>query len=170
MTNYYFLGLANQTADFNGSRIRTERLSSEEMVLFFYLKNTQKEKNSALMYSEFSDLLKLQNLSLLKSYLKTHRLSESDEYQMVVTLAMDLDEEKAEKIICGYIRRYGLRSLKAKQVLKDLGFENALKILYAQDLETKSDEPLDLCEEPFSIHQRLEDGFEMMRDDEILSN
>jgi hypothetical protein len=157
MNNLVYLGLANQTADFNGSLCRTERESSEEMVLFLYLKNTHTEKNSTV------------NLSKLKGLLSEHRLSESDEYQMVVTLAMDLDDEKAEKIICGYIRRYGLSSWHARQALKDLGFQKALKILYAQDLETKSDEPLDLCEEPFSIHQRLEDGFEMMRDDEILS-
>ena len=157
MFNYYYLGLADQTADFKGSLCRTEPKRSDELVLFLYLKNTETEKNSCV------------NLSKLKSLLKEHRLSESDEYQMVVTLAMDLEDEKeAEKIICGYIRRYGLSSWHARQALKDLGFKKALEILYAQDEANKSDEPLDLCEEPFSIEERLEDGFEMMRDDEIL--
>lgn len=156
MNNLICLGLADQTADFKGSLCRTEPKSSDEMVLFLYFKHTYAEKNSTV------------NRSKLKSLLNERRLSESDEYQMVVTLAMDLDDEEAEKIICGYIRRYGLSSLHARQALKDLGFQKALKILYAQDLETKSDEPLDLCGEPYSIHQRLEDGFEMMRDDENL--
>ena len=132
MKHYYFCS-ADRTPDFNGSLLRAERDCSEKMVLFFYLKNTG--KNSVMEHSEFSDLLKLQNLSLFKSYLKTHRLNESDEYQMVVTLAMELEDEyEAEKIICGYIRRYGLCSLKSKQVLKDLGFKKALRIVSAQEL------------------------------------
>jgi len=169
MRNITCFGLADQTTDFNRSLSRTTLKGSNDLVLFLYLKNTRSEKNSTMNVSEFSELLKLQNVSQLKNYLKAHRLSESDEYQMVVTLAMELDDEKAEKIICGYIYRYGLCSQHSRQVLKDLDFKKALNILYAQDKKTKSDKVLDLCDEHISVHQKLRDGFEMMRDDENLS-
>ena len=106
------------------------------------------------------------NVSALKKFLKERRLSESDEYQMVANLTMAFDdEEEAEKIICYYVRRYGLVSEKAKQVLADFDFKRALKVLKKLERPVEKEQTLDLCSEKISIAQKLRDGFLMRRDD-----
>ena len=164
MRNISFLGLADQTAGFNLSLNSAVAENPKRDVLYFYV--IERRKNAVENLS-FSELLQKAGIPSLRKYLKNHRLSESDEYQMVVALGMELEDEYlAEQIICSYIRRYGLCS-KAKKALEDLGFKQALKTLKSQHVETE--EIFDLCSGKISIHQRLKDGFEMMQDDEILS-
>lgn len=165
MRNISFLGLADQTTGLNGSFHVTDVACSESKVLFFCTIRDKKEKTDVMENEDFSELLKLQNVSKLKSYLKTHHLSESDEYQVMVTLGMDMEDEKeAEQIMCLYIRRHGL-SLKAKQVLEALNFERALQVCKSYQAEQK--DLLDLCEEKVSVHQKLQDGFSMLANDDV---
>jgi len=164
MKNILVLGLADQTAGLNLSLDSAVAENPKKDVLYFYLIG---RKGNAVENLSFSELLQKADIPLLKKYLKNHHLSASDEYQMVVTLGMEFeDEHLAEQIICSYIRRYGL-SLKAREALNDLGLEQALKTLRSQHVETE--EISDLCSGKISLHQRLTDGFEMLRDDEILS-
>lgn len=159
------LGLADQTAGFNLSHDSAVAENPKRDVLYFYL--LKKERSIQPSELGFYELLKEEHASLLRRYLKQNRLSASDEYQLIVTLAMEWEDELlCEQIICSYIRRYGL-CLKAKKALEDLGFEQALKTLKSQHLETEK--IFDLCNGKISIHQKLKDGFEMMQDDEILS-
>jgi hypothetical protein len=132
--------------------------------LFLYVNCEQKERVS-VERSEISELLKLTNVNRLKKYLRKYRLSESDEYQMVVILGMEMDDEdEAEKILCSYIRRFGLQT-KAEQALSDLGFERALKELQAH--KKGQDGLFDLCEENVPVMQKLQDGFNLMKDDDV---
>ena len=163
-TNYFF-GLADQTTSLNGNLHVTDVACSESKVLFFCTIRDKKEKTDVVENGDFSELLKLQNVSKLKNYLKSHHLSESDEYQVMVTLGMDMEDEKeAEQIMCLYIRRHGL-SLKAKQVLEALNFERALQVCKSYQAEQK--DLLDLCEENVSVHQKLQDGFRMLGSDDV---
>ena len=137
--------------------------NSSEVVLVYLPKAKVDEVENSHKVKEltFYEMLKPCYLKQLKQYLKTHRLSESEAYQMIVFVGMEVDDEReAEKIICGYIYRYGLTSQKARQALKDLGFEEALKVLRAK---AKSD---DVLEEP-TMWEKLCDGFLMLKDDDI---
>jgi len=164
MTQYFFDGSNVRTSGFDTSLFAADAESSKSQMFFLYLRGSQQEKNDA-QHAELSGLLKLTDVAQLKSYLRKHHLSESDEYQLVVTLGMEMDDEKqAEQILCGYIRRFGLRD-KAKQVLIDLNFECALREL--QTHKKEQDDILDLCEENVPVTQKLQDGFNLMKDDDV---
>lgn len=137
-------------------------------VVYFYLPKVKEAKENERISSEnvkeltFYEMLNPICVKQLQKYLKTHRLSESEEYQLIVSLGMEMDDEQAaERIISGYIRRYGLRSVKARQVLKDLGFDEALSVLR---VVTKSD---DIADDEPTIAEKLRDGFLMMKDDDV---
>lgn len=164
MKQYFFDGSKVRTSGFNTSLFSAEAENLKPQKLFLYVNCEQKEK-AGVERSEISELLKLTNVNRLKKYLRKYRLSESDEYQMVVTLGMEMDDEnEAEQILCGYIRRFGLQT-KAKQALSDLGFERALKELQMHKKE--QDDLLDLCEENVPLTQKLQDGFNLMKDDDV---
>lgn len=109
----------------------------------------------------FSSVLSCGDEKQIKKYFSSHRLSASEEYQMVVSLLMYDDEQMAEKIIGRYIRCFGLRSVRARQVLADMGFKKALNLL---SIRQRADEyPL---QEPSQL-QKLCDGFMLMADDDV---
>jgi hypothetical protein len=164
MTNTnLFNGSKHQQGVVVPSELKRDVKESSEVVFIYLPKAKENEviKREEVKELTFYQLLKPCYLKHLKQYLKTHRLSESEAYQMIVFLGMEVDDErKAEKMICDYICRYGLQSQKARQALKDLGFETALKVLGAK---AQSDEA---CEEP-TVWEKLCDGFLMLKDDDI---
>lgn len=152
MRSNYCICSADRTQSFKAHHEAEASLQQPQFLMYYCLKL---EDDSAL----FSDLLKKEDVGQIKKYAYHHHLSASEEYQMIVTLTFAMENEaETEKIICGYIRRYGL-SLKAKQALKDFGFEKALKVL--EKLEP--DDVTDLCNEKISVMQKLTDGFRLMR-------
>lgn len=122
-----------------------------------YLLEEQKAKEQA-QHRQFSKLLQSKNVAKICQYWKKNRLLASDEYQMLVFLATELeDDDEAERLICSYVYRYGLNSLKSKQLLQDLRFDKALKALPKDDEWSLSNE--------ISVHTKLYDGFMMLQDD-----
>jgi len=152
---------------FEGSDIRTSELnddlemefaeeSSKPRNFLQYLFDKQKEKEHE-QHLRFFQLLKSKNVAEIQEYLKRQRLTLSDEYQMIVFLVMELDEEDvAERIICAYVRRYGLQTQRAKQLLWDLRLESALKVLPRETDVILYDKT--------STDDRLSDGFMMLSD------
>lgn len=143
--------------DVAGEDLETE--FSEEMPkprdLMQHLTNKQKEKEQAL-HLEFFEVLKSKDVAKICAYWKKNRLLASDEYQMLVFLATELDDDdEAENIICNYVHRYGLNSLKSRQLLRDLRFDKALKAL-------PKDEEWSLIDE-VSVSARINDGFRMLQ-------
>lgn len=164
MTNTnLFNGSKHQQGDFVPSGLKRDVKKSSEVVFIYLPKAKENEviKREEVKELTFYQLLKPCYLKQLKQYLKTRRLSESEEYQMIVFLGMELDDDEAsEKIICDYIRCFGLLSFKARQVLKDLGFETALRVLSAK---AKSEDVLTVPTDG----EKLCDGFLMLKDDDI---
>ena len=159
----FFNGSKHQEGGFVPSELKRDVKESSEVVFIYLPKAKENEviKRENVKELTFYQMLKPCYLKQLKQYLKTHRLSESEEYQAVVFLGMEVDDErKAEKMICDYICCYGLQSQKARQALKDLGFETALKVLSAR---AKSE---DVVTEP-TDGEKLCDGFLMLKDDDI---
>jgi hypothetical protein len=156
MENYSFESSASRTADFEGN------FENEEFVeeipkprdLVEHLCNLQKEKD-AVQHLKFFELLRKRDVMQIENHLKEQRLTASDEYQMIVYLATELEDESvAEKMICAYVRRQGLQSVRAKQVLKDLKFVKALR-------ELPNEDDLDLSVE-ISLQTKLSEGFMML--------
>ena len=93
-------------------------------------------------------LFKLGNVKLLRKYFKKYVLSPLDEYQMVVTLAMDMkDEIEAEKLISYYIRRHGLHHLGAQNALLDMELFGCMRTLI------KYGQPDETVLEKFKVHE-----------------
>lgn len=163
LTKNLFNGSKHQQGVVVPSELKRDVKESSEVVFIYLPKAKENEviKREEVKELTFYQLLKPCYLKQLKQYLKTHRLSESEAYQMIVFLGMELDDDEAsEKIICDYIRRFGLLSCKARQALKDLGFETALKVLSAR---AKSDDVLSVPTDG----EKLCDGFLMLKDDDI---
>ena len=91
MKNIFVLGLADQTAGLNLSLDSAVAENPKKDVLYFYLIG---RKGNAVENLSFSELLQKADIPLLKKYLKNHHLSASDEYQMVVTLGMEFEDEQ----------------------------------------------------------------------------
>ena len=95
-------------------------------------------------------LFKLGHAGLLKLYFKKYSLSMLEEYQMVVTLAMDMDDElEAEKLISYYIRRHGLYHLGAQNALLDLGLYGSMRTLI------KYGKPDETVLKKFKVHEEI---------------
>lgn len=159
MSNFY-LGLADQTAGFNANaRTAFAEEGTPKKVLFVCpRRNFMQETAEDVSEISFSEMLKQENVAQIKRYVQTHRLNPSEEYQMIVTLAMAVDDDSiAEKIICGYIRRFGLSSCHGKEVLESLGYEKAL-----ETLKKAAKEDDETAFEQASVEEKLQDGFHLM--------
>lgn len=165
MRNSCFFGLADQTTGLNGKDFASLNRCSQSAIVFLYRPQLSAEKKENSDEEKFFELLKLTDVSELKKYLKLHRLSPAQEYQLVVTLGMEMEDEAlAERIICNYVRRFGL-SLKAKQVLVDLHLDKALRAL--KSYEKQKADLSDLCEEDVSPAQKLQDGFNLLYNGDV---
>ena len=111
----------------------------------------------------FSKMLARLDLKQIRAYLKTHQLSSSAEYQMIVTLGMMDNDLQAERIISGYIRRFGLSSEKSRQLLVQLNYQNALQTWYdKQEID-------EFAEEEPTMVEKLNDGFAKFVDEDVLN-
>ena len=166
MDNYYFLGLADQTTGFNANDCMTAQAvkDAQKQILFVCPKRNFMQEETVDGEMSFSEMLKREDVVQIKRYIQSHRLDACEEYQMIVTLAMALDDDSiAEKIICGYIRRYGLTSFNAKQVLKSLGYEKTLETLKKAARRDDEDEETMM---QVSVEKKLQDGFQLMHRDD----
>ena len=164
MSNFYF-GLADQTIGFNANDCNTAQAvkDAQKQILFVCPMRHFMKKKADVEEMSFLEMLKREDVAQIKRYIQSHRLSASEEYQMIVTLAMALDDDSmAEKIICGYIRRYGLTSFNAKQVLKSLGYEKTLETLKKAARKDEEEETM----MQVSAEKKLQDGFQLMHRDD----
>ena len=164
MKNIYF-GLADQTTGFNANDCKTAQAvkDAQKQILFVCPMCHFMQKKADNDEMSFSEMLKREDVAQIKRYIQSHRLNASEEYQMIVTLAMALDDDSiAEKIICGYVRRYGLTSFNAKQVLKSLGYEKTLKTLE----KTACEDEKETATTQVSLEEKLQDGFQLMHRDD----
>ena len=91
-------------------------------------------------------------------YCQKHRLIAADEYQVLVFFATEIeDDQEAERLISDYVYRYGVNSLKAKLLLRDLKFDKVVNATPEDDEDS--------LEEEYSLNSKLSDGFMMLRDD-----
>lgn len=112
---------------------------------------------------ELSLLLQSSDWTKLKKYLRTHSLSYCDEYQLITKLVTEVDDtDEVEKIVSCYIKYHGLSSHAAKELLKNLGFDKALKALHVFEKGQKAEEK----ENQYSDFEKLCDGFKMFQDDD----
>lgn len=161
-------------AGINEKHNRPAMTSTNEACSFSYVVGGGKKENVAVNLAkqenygydegkELSLLLKSGDWSKLKKYLRKHSLSYTDEYQLVTWLVMEVeDTDEAENIISCYIKYHGLHSFGTLDLLKNLGFNKALKVFKAFQREQKTEEK----ENQYSDFERLCDGFMMLKDDD----
>lgn len=124
---------------------------------------TKDKKKEEAEERAFMKILRNGDLRQLRSYLKTHQLSESNEYQLVVALSLMDDDLQAERIISGYIRRCGRISERARRVLAQLNYQDALETW-------KERQEIDeFAEEEPTMAEKLNDGFAKFVDEDVLN-
>lgn len=160
-------------AGFNEKHNSSAMTNTGEATSFCYVISDGKNKNVAVNVLEQDDcccikdkelslLLKSSDWTKLKKYLKNNSLNYSDEYQLITWLVTEVDDtDEVEKIVSCYIKYHGLRSNAAKELLKNLEFHEALKVLHAIQKEQEAEE-----EHQYSDFDRLCDGFMMFKDDD----
>lgn len=125
--------------------------------LVHHLLEKQQEKERA-QHLEFLEILKSKDVVRVCGYCQKHRLIAADEYQVLVFFATEIeDDQESERLISDYVYRYGVNSLKAKLLLRDLKFDKVVNATPEDDEDS--------LEEEYSLNSKLSDGFMMLRDD-----